>query len=172
VQTLVNTSSFARAGVIQEDGRIAVVGTCSGRACAVRYEIDGSIDKSFGDNGAFQPAGNLPSAFITTEYVTLRLDASNRWVVAALCRQPIVDGFRMCVQRMKGGPTDYARCSLDIDGDGVVASEVDRTLLLRSLMGFSEDGITQGLGIASHASRRDAPAIRRFLITHCNLRLQ
>jgi uncharacterized delta-60 repeat protein len=172
VQTLIDTSSFARAAVIQEDGRIAVVGTCSGRACAVRYEIDGSLDRSFGDNGAFQPTGNSPSTFVTTEFSALQIDASTRWVVAALCYSPLYTDVRLCVQRMKGGPTDYARCSLDIDGDGVIASEVDLALLLRSTMGFSENGITEGVSIASHASRRDAPAIRRFLITHCNLRLQ
>jgi uncharacterized delta-60 repeat protein len=167
VRTLVGLSSGARAGAIQDDGRIVVVGRCSGKACAVRYDINGALDRSFGVDGVFQPGGNVVEGF-----TTIKIDALNRLVFGGMCFAPDPVGVRQCVQRTTGGPTDYARCSLDIDGDGVIASEVDLALLLRSTMGFSEDAVTEGLSFATHARRKDAPGIRRFLSTHCTLRLQ
>jgi uncharacterized delta-60 repeat protein len=167
VRTLVGLSSGARAGAIQDDGRIIVVGICSGQGCAVRYDINGALDRSFGNNGVFRPGGNVVEVF-----TTIHIDALGRLLTGGMCFDLDAGSVLQCVQRIKGGPTDYARCSLDIDGDGVIASEVDLALLLRSTMGFSEDGLTESLSIASHASRKNASGIRRFLATHCNLRLQ
>jgi uncharacterized delta-60 repeat protein len=166
VRTLVATTSGARAGAIQEDGRIIVVGICSGQGCAVRYDINGALDRSFGLDGVYRPGGN-----VVQQFTTIHIDALGRLLFGGICFDLNAGSVLQCVQRSKGGPTDYARCSLDVDGDGVIASEVDRTLLLRSTMGFSEDRVTEGLSFPTHALRKNASEIRRFLITHCKLRL-
>ncbi|AFZ04090.1 hypothetical protein [Calothrix sp. PCC 6303] len=51
VRTLINSSSYAYATAIQDDGKIVVAGNSSSQFALARYNSDGSLDTAFGNQG-------------------------------------------------------------------------------------------------------------------------
>lgn len=65
VTTGIGTTALANSVTLQNNGQIIVAGTCDTGAVIVRYNIDGSIDTSFGTNGIvnFPTSYNAPDIF-------------------------------------------------------------------------------------------------------------
>ena len=49
--TYIPSNDYAKCIVIQNDGKIIVAGSISGGCALIRYNIDGSLDTTFGING-------------------------------------------------------------------------------------------------------------------------
>jgi hypothetical protein len=58
--------------------------------------------------------------------------------------------------------------SLDIDGDGSVTAN-DTLIILRTLLGFSGNAVTDGVSFATAATRKTWPDIRDYLVGDCGL---
>jgi uncharacterized delta-60 repeat protein len=76
-----------------------------------------------------------------------------------------------CLVKLQGGPLNYARCSGDIDGDGLVTPVVDSLILTRIALGFTGDAVTQGVAFAPHAARKTWSLMREHLIGQCGMAL-
>jgi hypothetical protein len=74
----------------------------------------------------------------------------------------------VCIAKFVGGPSDYARCSADIDGDGIVGIN-DSVLLSRTALGFRGNAVLQNMSFSASATRTTWPAIRDYLFNQCGM---
>lgn len=164
----------ARAAAVQSDGKIVIAGHCFNGAntdfCVARLNVDGSLDTSFDG-----PIGNgngqvlLPIGAGSDVAKALALQTDGRIVVAGYCYNGSNDD--MCVARLNGGPYGAKHCSLDLDGDGKVVATVDMLIGTRVAMGLTGDAVIGGIVFAPHATRKNWPDIRSYLVAQCGMTL-
>jgi hypothetical protein len=73
------------------------------------------------------------------------------------------------VARLNGGPNANRICRLDIDGDGVISAANDALIVSRVMRGLRGSNVINGVGFATHATRKTWPAIRDYLVAHCQI---
>jgi uncharacterized delta-60 repeat protein len=114
VTTMFGQYSVARAAVLQPDGRIVAVGNANALAtptvAAARYNPDGSLDPTFGNNGKVDLA--LPDAFLVRD---VALQADGKLIIAG---QYSWDRDFGLVRLLPDGTLDTS-----FDGDGLVVTD-------------------------------------------------
>ena len=169
-------SSSAYASALAPDGKIVAVGGCYVAAeartklCLARINQYGALDPSFdggvGGNGQiiFAPSGgsSLGNA--------VALEADGGIIVASTCTASSGANDDFCVNRFQGDPYTGVRCTMDIDGDGVIAATTDGLLFSRAAMGLTGTAVTNGITFAASATRADWDSIRDYLNLHCGTR--
>ncbi len=158
--------------LIDGQGRALITFNCAtpGRFCFVRLLPNGRPDPTFGLSGiqSFQPEPGVlgrPSAANASVWLT-----ANRWLSGGVC--PRTDSSflnRGCVTRHYLDQPPGERCSLDLDGNGVLDTATDGLLWARLLMGFRGTRLTDG-AVATDATRSSPAAIEAHLVNHCGLR--
>lgn len=174
VRTRMTPYTFANVQrlAIDDDGAILAVGICSGGAvpasamCIARYRPEGYLDTSFSASGTRAPVLNEAS------YVYDVLKHRGRILIAGACDQFDSANNDTCVVALQGGPFTYARCSLDIDGDGAIRAEIDGLMWSRAMLGFDIAQIIGSINFAASAVRNSALAIRQFLNEHCGMEVR
>ncbi len=166
-------NAVAYAVAVQPDGKILLGGHCGASgdssACVVRYNPDGSFDRTFGPTGTADVINRLSDS---DAMYALALLPDGKILQAGTCRHDAKNEF--CMARYEGGPFGYQACSLDIDGDGLVTPTVDNLIAQRVMRGMSGPAVIGGISFAPHARRstwgdntdRD---IRRYLRTQCGM---
>jgi len=162
-----------RAMALQSDGRILVASRClrSGEPyatfCLARLWPEGYADTSFGTGGY---------AMIDTtrsqDLNDIAIQTDGRIVAAGVCSGQSATAPHSCVLRVQGGPNTYSMCSFDIDGDGLIKPETDGLIMLRAMLGFSENRLLQGITVPARARRATSAAIRNFLVSQCGVVLR
>ncbi len=160
--------------VIQTDGRIIIVGTCmdgvQNRICLVRLNTDGAIDSTFdGWTGTGNGATALPALTQSDSGTSVALLNDGRILVAAQCNNDVFD--ILCVARLHGGPFEATRCSLDLDGDGVVSPLTDLLMMTRVARGVTGAGVTNAILFSVNATRKTWSEIHKFLTSQCGMSL-
>ncbi len=155
---------------VQPDGKAIISGACVSSPsitapCQRRYHSDGSIDASF--KGTPVIVINPPPRRDVTRALALQPDG--KFIAAGYCG--VSAPLQLCAFRFQGGPTEYANCSADIDGDGAVTTHTDSVLLARAALGFSGAALTQGLAFSSLATRNTHALVRDYLFNHCGMRI-
>jgi uncharacterized delta-60 repeat protein len=109
------TGQGAQAGLLQPDGRIIAAGSDAGTAIVVvRYNPDGSLDATFGNNGTVNVPGSF---FVDVEGAALQADG--KVVIAGTSQSGgfLTRNFGL-VRLLPNGALD-----LSFDGDGIVISD-------------------------------------------------
>jgi uncharacterized delta-60 repeat protein len=140
---------YARGIAVQPDGKIVLAGECltANRVgvdfCAVRYNANGTIDTRFGANGkVITEVGNR----IDIAYA-VAIQPDGKFVLAGACQNADGTSFDFCAIRYD------ADCSLELDANGTFDASVDGVILVRSMFGFTDAAITQGIAASSAAKR-------------------
>ena len=165
------TSAFARAVVIQGDGKIVIAGACQisgvGQNCLVRLNADGSPDLSFTATGkvnfAVDPLGD--------ESNSLLIQLDGKIIVSGQCGDLRGATLNVCLARLEGGPLSGRACSQDIDGDGVFRATTDALILTRIALGMTGSALVNGINFPLSAKRTTWTDIRAFLVSQCGLAL-
>jgi uncharacterized delta-60 repeat protein len=165
--------SQARAIGIEPDGKIIIAGECYAsatntnitRACALRYNPDGSPDMSFGDAGK----ASLPASAGADNLYALALQRDGKILMAGGCT--VGQSWYFCSARFEGGPFGYKYCSLDIDNDGRVLAMTDSLIHARIALGLTGSAVVNGISFPTEATRKTWPAIREYLVTQCGMSL-
>jgi uncharacterized delta-60 repeat protein len=152
--------------VVQPDGKLVAVGTCSNDFCGARYLPNGSLDTSFSADGKVTTD---ISGFDVAGGVALQPDGNI--VVAGACNPSPSDAssLSVCLARYQGGPNEARICTLDIDGDNRVLATTDALIYTRISLGMSGSSVLAGITFASHATRNSWPLIRDYLVTQCGM---
>jgi uncharacterized delta-60 repeat protein len=153
-------------------GRATITSYCNGVGafCVVRLLANGQADPTFGKNGVrtFQPEANA-NGNPSFSQASIPLD-DNRWLTGGECaRADSTFLRRACVTRHFADTPPGERCSLDLDGDGVLSPQTDGLLWTRALLGFRGANLTQ-TAIGVNAVRKTSAQIEAHLITHCGIR--
>ncbi len=161
------TGTEARGLVQQNDGKLLAYSYCettqnSPQLCVVRYEQSGQLDTSFGNLASGIARQTYPQF---SEFRGQILMPDGKLVIAGTCSLDI------CVRRTVGGPFPGKQCTLDIDGDGVHATTTDSIIATRVSLGFNGSRVTDGLSLATQATRRSWPVIRDYLVNQCGLQI-
>ncbi len=154
---------------LQPDGKILQSGFCENSVyffCAVRFNSDGSLDRTFGSDGR-----RLTTPTGGTEDIgrAMLLQSDGKIVMAGNCK--VAGSVDFCVVRFEGGPFGYRNCSLDIDGDGRVLATTDSLMHARIALGMTGSAVTGGIAFPSTATRKTWSDIRNHLVTQCGMRL-
>jgi uncharacterized delta-60 repeat protein len=162
VQAVVGGISMA----VQHDGKAVIGGSCKysdtiTRPCVVRYRADGSLDLSFRRTVRLVTTPPVEEKDIARALV---LQPDGKIVQAGYCGTAPIKQF--CAFRYEGGPSDYAQCSADIDGDGALTLN-DSILLSRIVLGFRGSAVLQDISFNSFSARTTWPAIRDYLFNQC-----
>jgi uncharacterized delta-60 repeat protein len=176
----INASRDALA--IQADGKILYATTLASSPTNLparsdivvhRFNADGSLDASYGVGGAGRTRLNAwGSGVINSAASAIAVTHSDVAVTLGACASESVPGIlQPCLAKLQGGPLNYARCSGDIDGDGLVTPVVDSLILTRIALGFTGNAVTQGVAFAPHAARKSWPLMREHLISQCGMAL-
>lgn len=149
--------------VIQPDGKIVVVGTCTASDfCTARYNNDGSLDVSFNATGkVITPVGTGNDV---AKAVALQSDG--KIIVAGYCAGGTND---FCLVRYEGDVPGARQCSLDIDGDGQVLATTDSLIHARIALGMNGPAVVNGINFPATARRNTWPLVRDFLVNHCGI---
>jgi uncharacterized delta-60 repeat protein len=154
---------------VDEAARLVLLGACPNGFCMARTLASGRPDPTFGANG--MRLHRPDSANPTTEQrggVFVRLD-SNRVLHAGSCGTSTPGQFRGCVARYYLDTPPGERCSLDLDGDGLLSSHTDGVMWARVMLGFRGSNVTQN-AIGALAVRNTSARIEAHLATHCGIR--
>lgn len=163
-------SSYGASVLVQPDGKIVLVGWCTqgqiALFCATRYHADGAPDQTFAGGGStlFSFESNSDKAF------SAALQRDGKIVFAGACDAG-TSSPSVCLARLVGGPNNFAICSADIDGDGIISTTSDSVLLARAAIGFSGAALTQGIAFGSNATRTTPESIRDFLFNQCGMKV-
>jgi uncharacterized delta-60 repeat protein len=117
-------SSIATSVVVQDDGVIAVAGTCtsgfdfSKKFCVARYNSDGSADRTFSADGR----NILNTGLGDAEANAIVAQKDGKLVMAGSCLNGGT-ASKYCSVRLEPSLLLNRQCSLDIDGDGVVTTK-------------------------------------------------
>jgi len=143
--------------VVQSDGRIVMVGSCSLIGdCLIRFSDLGAPDMSYGANGVVR-------AEIGTGYLGAALgQADGKVLVAVHCTYPNTYG-KLCFARLKGGPYSASSCAINVDANQTVDPATDGTLIARYLLGFRGEQLTAGA--LGQNPTRIGPALESYLGT-------
>ncbi len=138
-----------------------------------RLRHDGSVDPLFGNNAsgkAILEAWDASGTRINSAHSALSLTRDDALIVLGICKAELGAApiEQPCLAKLKGGPLDYARCSADIDGDGVITTN-DSLLLSRVALGFRDATLAQGVAFTVDATRNTWPKIRDFLFNQCGM---
>ena len=139
------------------------------KLCLARINQYGALDPSFdggvGGNGQiiFAPSGgsSLGNAVALRPMAasSSRRRAPHRPVPMMTLREPV-----------QGDPYTGVRCTMDIDGDGVIAATTDGLLFSRAAMGLTGTAVTNGITFAANCNARGLSSIRDYLNLHCGTR--
>lgn len=138
-----------------------------------RIDADGVPDATFGADGNGKvrvSAWDGSGAEIDSGHSAITATRDDALIVLGHCKPALgVNSLtEPCLAKLSGGPLDYARCSADIDGDGVVTVN-DSLLLARVSLGLTGNAVTQGLAFKSHATRKSWVELRSHLVNHCGM---
>jgi uncharacterized delta-60 repeat protein len=141
------------AAALQVDGALVIAGTCkekgnpldNGQFCVARLLANGSIDTTFGANGAGYVGSAVRGYIDHANAVASQRDGGV--VVAGYCNAPIgsstTHAIDFCAARFTG-PHASASCALNVDGNGLTQADSDTLLIIRYLLGFRGDALTTG----------------------------
>jgi uncharacterized delta-60 repeat protein len=164
------SASLAEANAVslQADGRILMVGSCTGATsdfCLLRLNDNGTADESFGSFGAVKT--NVIDAADFGNATLVQPDG--KVVVVGQCSDSSApNDASMCVARYVGGPFGARNCSFDIDGDGAVLGTTDLLILNRVSAGMQLRKAVNGIVFSPNATRRTWPEIRAYLRSQCD----
>lgn len=153
------------ATLVMNDGGIIYAGYCNGGSsllCLARLAPNGTLDSSFGVGGRYEYAGYSYPAFGVT-YGALAEAAEGKILLGGGCT-----GNRPCVYRFNDIVQSAPKCSLDIDGDGVVSATTDGLILLRAMLGFSGSAALAN-AVGAGAARPTWPQVRDYLFDQCRM---
>jgi uncharacterized delta-60 repeat protein len=160
-----SNDGFSNQSRIMSDGGIVYAGFCNATSallCLARLAPNGTLDTSFGVGGRYEYAGYALPNNGSTEGV-LAEAADGKILLGGACT-----GSRPCVYRFNDVVQSAPKCSLDIDGDGIVNATTDGLVLLRAMLGFS--GATAlANAVAPGATRPDWPRVREYLFDQCRM---
>jgi uncharacterized delta-60 repeat protein len=162
-------TSFA----IDSDGAILASGRCfpsnltDDVTCAARYRPEGYLDTSFSPSGTMV----APSAPLSFAYASA-IHPNGRILLAGGCRSSTATTYDTCVVGLEGGPQTFSRCSLDVDGDGVIRPEVDGLIWARAMFGFDILRVVGDITFPPAATRNGWFAIREYLTTQCGMEVR
>ncbi len=171
---IADASANSTSVVVQHDGKLLIAGTCltnsQSRICLVRLNSDGTLDDTFdGWSRAGNGATVLPPMSLNDLSGGVAVLNDGSIVVAGKCNNG--DFNLMCLAKLQGGPFEASRCSLDLDGDGVVLSSTDLLMMTRVARGLSGAGVINSIQFAANATRKTWPEIHRFLTSQCGMSL-
>jgi uncharacterized delta-60 repeat protein len=164
------SASLAEANAVslQADGRILMVGSCTGATsdfCLLRLNDNGTADEGFGSFGAVKT--NVIDAADFGNATLVQPDG--KVVVVGQCSDSSApNDASMCVARYVGGPLGARNCSFDIDGDGAVLGTTDLLILNRISAGMQLRRAVNGIVFSPNATRRTWPDIRAYLRSQCD----
>jgi uncharacterized delta-60 repeat protein len=168
-------SSIARGIVVQDDGNVVIAGQCTSTSdlqkkfCVARYNSDGSADRTFNADGRTivnTGLGNSEAYAIAVQVPDARGSAASRLVVVGGCE----DGNttpRFCSVRLLDSGRLNRRCSLDVDGDGVVTTQ-DTLLAMRFALGFRDTALIAGINFTNR-SRSNVRETSSFFKLQCGM---
>ena len=134
---VVSSASGRGSGVrIQADRKIVVSGTCQAAFCVERYTLDGASDLTFGNAGRTLIA---KIAQFSDSATGVALQADGKIVVGGKC-----DGD-LCLARFEVGPLAPPICAFNADANLVVDAPTDSLLILRYLLGYRGNALTNGV---------------------------
>jgi uncharacterized delta-60 repeat protein len=144
----------------QPDGKLIIAGGCSNgfanAFCASRFQLNGTLDLSWGDNG------KATTAFTRGDGATgVAIGSDFRVLLTGYCNGGFNANF--CALRYDGGLTPNHACSLDVDGDGLLLATKDALLLNRAMLGAIDFAVTGNIEFSPSASRTTWPDIRDHL---------
>ena len=153
----------SRTIAIQPNRKIVFAGDCSylfSFFCIGRLNTNNQLDTTFDEspgngNGIVQLAIGNVAGYATD----VAIDGTSRIVLRGLCSQP--SGYLGCAARLIGGERDVASCALNADANSAIESSTDALLILRYLLGYRGDALTNGaLGISQ---TRTGAALEAYL---------
>jgi uncharacterized delta-60 repeat protein len=159
--------SYAYSALAQPDGKLVLAGQCTSanpsRFCLARLNHDGSLDKTFGANGAGYSLGTAGNGDIGRKVM---IRPNGALVIAGTCS----DGARrsFCLEQYQNAPSGGRYCSLDIDGDGQVLPTTDLLIMNRIAAGMTGPQVIAGTGIAGKP-RGTWAQVREYLIGQCGM---
>ena len=138
-----------------------------------RLRHDGSVDPLFGNNAsgkAILETWDASGTRINSAHSALALTRDDALIVLGICKAELGTApiEQPCLAKLSGGPLDYARCSADIDGDGLITAN-DGLLLSRVALGFRDAALVQNITFTADAQRKTGPAIRDYLFNQCGM---
>lgn len=165
------TTDFARAVVIQNDGKIVIAGECLISSvyekCVLRLNTDGSLDTTFSATGKLNftvdPLGDAAT--------NLLIQPDGKLVLSGQCGAAPGPALNVCVARLEGGPLTSRTCSQDIDGDGVFRATTDALIFTRIALGVTGSAVIGGITFPSTSKRTSWSDIRAFLVSQCGMAL-
>ncbi len=163
--------SLPVAVTLQGDGKIIVTGQCRTGGgdvdfCALRYDNDGHLDKTFNQSGKLLTGIGLAADLASA--ATIQSDG--KLLIVGRCDDNNnVGTSRFCVARYQGGPFGAQNCKLDLDGDGNVSSAVDLLIATRIAVGMTGSAVLASVSFQANAKRTTWPAIREYLVSQCGL---
>ena len=150
---------------IMSDGGIVYAGYCNSTIsllCLARLAPNGTLDTSFGVGGRYEYAGySFPGFGVTNG--ALAEAADGKILLGGGCA-----GTRPCVYRFNDVVQSAPKCSLDIDGDGVVNATTDGLILLRAMLGFTGTSALAN-AVAPGAARTTWGQVRDYLFDQCRM---
>jgi len=160
-----SNDGFSNQSRIMSDGGIVYAGFCNGTTallCLARVAPNGTLDASFGVGGRYEYAGYPLPNNGSTEGV-LAEAADGKILLGGACA-----GSRPCVYRINDVVQSAPKCSLDIDGDGVVNATTDGLILLRAMLGFTGTSALTN-AVAPGATRTTWGQVRDYLFDQCRM---
>jgi len=168
-------TAFISALGIQGDGRMVVAGTCSTwasaplSACTARLWPDGYADSSFGVGG-YEVYADAIALGGPERLNAVAVATDGGLLMPGACWLNGEHGAdHGCVLRVVGGPNTFSRCTLDIDGDGVVLPQTDTVMWLRAMLGLRGNQLVAGISFPVAARRASASAISSYLSQQCGV---
>ena len=124
--------------MLQPDGKLVVVGRCSAkRMCLVRYSTDGAIDPTFDGGRVLTQIGRSAMGY------DLVLQPDGNILASGVCTDE-ASNLLFCLARYQGGPYLAQACALNADANNTIESSTDALLILRYLLGYRGDTLTNG----------------------------
>lgn len=187
--SLVQLVSTPLALMVQNDGRLLLVGTCFpwtheagddvANTCLLRLNPDGSLDRGF-VNPASAINNFLHVSLVNAPEGGFPPLSSGDGAMAGVMSQ---DGGKMttlggcrvgrtsaiCLARFHLGNTRPRVCTPDLDGDGKHTTTVDGLILARAMLGFKGDSALEGVAFERYAQRRTWSAIKGYLVEQCEM---
>jgi uncharacterized delta-60 repeat protein len=141
------TDDSAFAIALQADQKIVLATRCSSNNvfCAYRFGRDGSPDSTFGNTGRTTENALTDQTLNDRLVFAAAIQPDGKLLLAGACDFGGINKF--CAQRYD---TD---CSLDLDASGAFNPTIDGAILVRSMLGFKDAALTNGIS-ANPAAKR------------------
>ncbi|TAG80449.1 MAG: hypothetical protein EAZ21_08180 [Betaproteobacteria bacterium] len=129
-----------------------------------RLDTSGAeYDRTWGADGAV----NLTGQSATTRRTSMQTQGDGKLVIGG---QSTILAGNVRLVRLENDTIAAARCTMDIDGDGVVLPTTDGLLMARVSAGLSGNAVTTG-ALGGNAIRSSWPAIRNYLAITCSMKV-